>query len=570
MGKLIQILQLLGKYRIQAVIFSIEIFAAVCLLLAGLSLCGKRKYGNFQRRQDEFQKKKTRKLFFENDCEPELLIRRKDRYPEFQTESFSEVFGVTQAQMQADLTCFLEKMDGSSGKKFWKAYLDWDGKEKLETEIRLRECENWYRIRVLRSRDETYDWFRFADITQYRDQLDQTREELEREQEVSRSKTTFLSNMSHEIRTPMNGIIGMLTLAHGKLNGHDAEPYIDRAEQLSQYLLSVINDILDMSRIEAGKIELEQKAFSLSAIAEQLRAMFQKNVEAKGVAFSVEMQDFDTDWVVGDELRLSQVLVNFLSNALKFTSSGEIRVVFRQLLKEDGKISLMMRVHDTGTGMDPSFVNRIFRPFEQENSHIARQYGGSGLGMAITDQIVRLMGGEIVIDSMKGRGSDFTVYLTLPIAPEQEIAQQTLEEESSAELFDYQGMHILMAEDNEVNAEIAVSILEIDGAKVDTVIDGQQAVDQFRACAPGTYDFILMDIQMPVKDGRTAAREIRALNRPDAKTIPIFALSADAFVEDQRLSAESGMNGHFSKPIDFEKMKKEIGKILMKEKRIRE
>ena len=568
MEKLIQILQLLGSYRIPAVIFSVEVFVAVCLLLTGLSLGGGYHYRNFRANRVGKRARQAKKIFFERDREPELLIRRKDRYPEFQTESFARVFGVTREQMQADLTCFLNQVEEDFGKKLWKSYQRWDGKSEFETEIQLKDSERWYRIRVLRSRDEQYDWFRFADITQYRTQITQTEEKLEKAEEVSQSKTTFLSNMSHEIRTPMNGIIGMLTLAHGKLNGHQAEPYIERAEQLSQYLLSVINDILDMSRIEAGKIELEKKAFSLQAMAEQLRAMFQKNIEAKGVAFSVELQDFDLDWVIGDELRLSQVLVNFLSNASKFTSSGEIRVVFRQLLKENGRVSLMMRVHDTGTGMDASFVSRIFRPFEQENSHIARQYGGSGLGMAITDQIVRLMGGEIVIDSMKGRGSDFTVYLTLPIAENQNVDKQALEEERAVESFDYQGMHILMAEDNEVNAEIAVSILEMDGAKVDTVVDGQQAVEQFESCPPGTYDFILMDIQMPVMDGRTASRAIRAMNRPDAKTIPIFALSADAFVEDQRLSAESGMNGHFSKPIDFEKMKKEIGKILIKGKRV--
>lgn len=568
MEKLIQILQLLGSYRIPAVIFSVEVFVAVCLLLAGLSLGGRYHYRNFRANRGGKRARQEKKILFERDREPELLIHRKDRYPEFQTESFARVFGVTKEQMQADLTCFLDQMDENFGKKFWKSYQRWDGKSEFETEIQLKDSECWYRIRVLRSWDEQYDWFRFADITQYRTQITQTEEKLEKAEEVSQSKTTFLSNMSHEIRTPMNGIIGMLTLAHGKLNGHQAEPYIERAEQLSQYLLSVINDILDMSRIEAGKIELEKKAFSLQAMAEQLRAMFQKNIEAKGVAFSVELQDFDLDWVIGDELRLSQVLVNFLSNASKFTSSGEIRVLFRQLLKENGRVSLMMRVHDTGTGMDTSFVSRIFRPFEQENSHIARQYGGSGLGMAITDQIVRLMGGEIVIDSMKGRGSDFTVYLTLPIAENQNVDKQALEEERAVESFDYQGMHILMAEDNEVNAEIAVSILEMNGAKVDTVVDGQQAIEQFEVCPPGTYDFILMDIQMPVMDGRTASRAIRAMNRPDAKTIPIFALSADAFVEDQRLSAESGMNGHFSKPIDFEKMKKEIGKILIKGKRV--
>ena len=242
----------------------------------------------------------------------------------------------------------------------------------------------------------------------------QNRINRDRHDQFAQAKSDFLAHMSHEIRTPMNGIIGMLTLAHGQLKGHSAENYIIKAEQLSKYLLSVINDILDMSRIEAGKIELENKPFELEALAEKLRNMFQKNVEAKGIAFSVEMRDVDVKYVVGDELRISQILVNFLSNAQKFTAKGEIRVTFRQLQKEEGNVSLMFRVHDTGKGMDAKFISRIFKPFEQESKDITKQYGGSGLGMAITDQLVHLMGGEIVIDSMVGKGSDFSVYLTLP------------------------------------------------------------------------------------------------------------------------------------------------------------
>ena len=360
--------------------------------------------------------------------------------------------------------------------------------------------------------------------------------------------------------TPMNGIIGMLTLAHGQLRGHSAENYIIKAEQLSKYLLSVINDILDMSRIEAGKIELESKPFELAALAEKLRNMFQKNVEAKGVAFYVEMKDVDVKYIVGDELRISQILVNFLSNAQKFTEKGEIRVTFRQLQKENGKVSLMFRVHDTGKGMDAKFISRIFKPFEQESQDITKQYGGSGLGMSITDRLVHLMGGEIVIDSMLGKGSDFSVYLTLPIAEVSEI--ETEQEDETETDFTFNGCHILMAEDNEINAEIAVSILENEGAKVDVAVNGKDAVEKYAASAPGTYNFILMDIQMPVMNGRDAAKQIRSMDRKDAGEIPIFALSADAFVEDQRLSAMSGMNGHFTKPIDFEEMRVQIGKIL--------
>ena len=276
--------------------------------------------------------------------------------------------------------------------------------------------------------------------------------------------------------------------------------------------------------------------------------------------FSVEMRDVDVKYVVGDELRISQILVNFLSNAQKFTAKGEIRVTFRQLQKEEGNVSLMFRVHDTGKGMDAKFISRIFKPFEQESKDITKQYGGSGLGMAITDQLVHLMGGEIVIDSMVGKGSDFSVYLTLPIAENPDVQEEQEEEENVD--FTFNGCHILMAEDNEINAEIAVSILEEEGAKVDVAVNGKEAAEKYEASAQGTYDFILMDIQMPVMNGRDAAKLIRSMDREDAKQIPIFALSADAFVEDQRLSAMSGRTAILRNPFDFDEIRVQIGKIL--------
>ena len=326
---------------------------------------------------------------------------------------------------------------------------------------------------------------------------------------------------------------------------------------VSQHLLSVINDILDLSRIEAGKIELEQKSFDLYALGDQLRSMFQKTVEAKGLRFNLEFKNFTARYVVGDQLRITQVLVNFLSNAVKFTSQGEISVTFRQMMLSDDTVSFMVAVKDTGTGMDPKFINSIFRPFQQEDASIAKRFGGSGLGMAITDQLVRLMGGEIVVDSMPGRGSTFTVYLHLPMGDSPAPVAARKEETDD---FSFEGRRILMAEDNETNAEIAVSILEeVHGAHVEVAHNGQEAVDMFSAHPAGYYDFILMDVQMPVMDGRTAARTIRALPRPDAKTELIFALSADAFLEDERQSVEAGMNGHFSKPVNYDKLRRCVG-----------
>lgn len=268
----------------------------------------------------------------------------------------------------------------------------------------------------------------------------------------------------------MNGITGMLTLAERRLTPeHPAMQYLTKANELSGHLLSLINDILDMSRIEAGKVELEQAPFSLRALGGRLYDMFAKTLDANGIHYAANFEEMTADWVIGDELRISQVIINFLSNAVKFTSQGEIIVTFRQMMLRDGKVDLMVRVHDTGIGMKAEFISRIFRLFEQEDTSTIRRFGGTGLGMAISDQLVKLMGGQIVVESLPESGSDFTVFLSLP-----------------------------------------------------------------------------------VMDGRTAARTIRGLARPDAADIPIYALSADAFAEDERLSRENGMNGHLTKPIDFD------------------
>lgn len=545
----------LGEHRGLFLLLIVELFAGVCLLIGFFQLKIKKQNeaaGVFKGGSGSFG--------VPGNGDPVMILRCKDLYPVYITESFEQQLDVTGDDIKTDIGIFLDKVGSGKDWKLWKKYRSWDGKQPFTSDFYLERMKSWYRLEITRSKDGLYDTFQFRDITEDKKELEAAKEQLKIAESVSQSKTEFLSSMSHEIRTPMNGIIGMLTLAHGQLRGHSAENYIIKAEQLSKYLLSVINDILDMSRIEAGKIELESKPFELAALAEKLRNMFQKNVEAKGVAFYVEMKDVDVKYIVGDELRISQILVNFLSNAQKFTEKGEIRVTFRQLQKENGKVSLMFRVHDTGKGMDAKFISRIFKPFEQESQDITKQYGGSGLGMSITDRLVHLMGGEIVIDSMLGKGSDFSVYLTLPITEVSEI--ETEQEDETGTDFTFNGCHILMAEDNEINAEIAVSILENEGAKVDVAVNGKDAVEKYAASAPGTYNFILMDIQMPVMNGRDAAKQIRSMDRKDAGEIPIFALSADAFVEDQRLSAMSGMNGHFTKPIDFEEMRVQIGKIL--------
>lgn len=498
-----------------------------------------------------------------------LVLRREDMMLLACTGDPEKLLGVSYAALRDNIANLNAAFsDKSRCRAVWKKYMAWDGREMFDEDVQSGGGR-WMRFIVTRTPDGEYDLLCFRDIAALHDRIEECEKRLAGAEEESRAKTTFLSRMSHEIRTPMNGIIGMISLAKSRLRpGDEAMQYLNKADEVSAHLLALINDILDMSRIEAGKVELEHKVFSLRGLGDRLYDMFAKQLQARGIRYEVNLEDMTVDSVVGDELRISQIIINFLSNAVKFTSEGEIIVTFRQMMLQDNVADFMFRVHDTGIGMDHAFLNRIFRPFEQESIETGRKFGGTGLGMTITDQLVRLMGGEIVVDSAPGKDSDFTVFLHLPVAEQAAETAKTPGETAKQRYDDaFKGCRILMAEDNEINAEIAIEILGEMGAQVEGVENGRLAVEAFENHPENWYDLILMDVQMPEMDGRTAARTIRALDRADAKTIPIFALSADAFVEDERLSIQSGMNGHFAKPVDFTMLQQAIGVYLAKRKR---
>lgn len=569
MGQITELISVLGSHMEIVVIGCAEIAAAVALASTGIA----RKL----RKEKKPDTRSAEQLFLyeigRNRDEGYMVVRHKDMMPVYGAGDLEGLLGVSFLQVQDDITSIRSKMKNDAAvKRFWKSYRSWDREKPLYAEIQMKDGQ-WIRVAVYGCKDGRHDLISFVRTTGMHKQIEAYEKELEQAEEASQSKTSFLYQMSHEIRTPMNGIMGMLTLAQEKLDAsHPAAQYLTRVEELSGHLLSLINDILDMSRIEAGKVELEEKAFSLRSLGNKLYDMFAKNLESRGINYEVNFEDMTIDYVIGDELRISQIIINFLSNAVKFTQEGEIIVTFRQMFLQDGNADLMIRVHDTGIGMDPEFINRIFRPFEQEGADTTRKYGGTGLGMAITDQLVKLMNGEIVVKSIPGEGSDFSVFLHLPVAegtvPAEQIEKEnTAEEAESEEIEVFRGRRILVAEDNEINAMVAREILGQMGAGIDVAENGQRAVEMFDEKPENYYDFILMDVQMPVMNGRDAAKAIRRLPRKDAGEILIFALSADAFVEDERKSLESGMNGHYAKPVDFEALQKNVGAILREKER---
>lgn len=387
----------------------------------------------------------------------------------------------------------------------------------------------------------------------------QNRTELEtaisKAQEAAESKSLFLSNMSHEMRTPLNGIVGCIRIM--KINLDNAgllQEYLMKAEATANYMVSLTNDILDMSKIENHKLVLEEREVSIRSICANIETMFRSQMTEKGICFTIELEE--PVWKIrADEVRIQQILVNLLSNAQKFTEpAGKVTLHIKQILKEEGRAKTILVVSDTGIGMSREFSERIFMPFEQERLDTARLHGGTGLGLAITNELVNLMRGTITVESELGQGSTFTVeFCSAALATDLAAGQSRNEEEPSQKL-SLAGRRILVAEDNELNRVILCSLLEELGAEVWAAENGEEAVSIFGRSKPGEIEGILMDMQMPVMDGCTATRKIREMDRADAKKIVIFACTANAFKDDIERAKMAGMNDHLVKPLDMQKV----------------
>ena len=386
-------------------------------------------------------------------------------------------------------------------------------------------------------------------------------EALDLAESANNAKTAFLSNMSHEIRTPMNAIIGLDSIA---LRDPSISPQTrDELEKIgasARHLLALINDILDMSRIESGRMVLKEEEFSFKEMIEQINIIINGQCDDKGLTYSNNVIGDTDDYFIGDDLRVRQVIINILGNAVKFTDPpGTVTFNVEQTRSIGDVRELRFTMKDTGVGMSEDFIPKLFEPFSQEDATTTNRYGGSGLGLALTKNMVGLMGGTISVESKKGKGTTFTV--TIPLKKAEHVETFDNDDEAAAEV-SLAGLHVMLAEDVEMNAEIMMDLLDMEDITTEWAENGQRAVELFEQNEPGHFDVILMDMRMPVMDGLEASRTIRKLDRPDAQNIPIIALTANAFEEDVKACLDAGMNGHISKPVDIEKLKKLLGGIL--------
>ena len=388
---------------------------------------------------------------------------------------------------------------------------------------------------------------------------------LKKAEDASLAKTRFLNNMSHDIRTPINAILGYAQIMEDELNRKEmpeVSEHLEKLQQSGNLLLSIINNVLDMARIESGRMELDENYCRIEDVWKSLFAVFDENAMKKNIALHYAM-NVEHEHVLTDVTKVKEILVNILSNAIKYTSAGgSVMVDVDELpCDESGYMIVKIRVSDTGIGMSQDYQTKIFEAFTREQNTTKSKIAGTGLGMSIVKKYVDLLGGTINVESELGKGSTFTVTLKHRIADESYYIKKHIEEPGTGSEI-LEGRNILLTEDNDLNAEIAEAILERAGLKTERVEDGIQCVNRIMEMPVGTYDMILMDIQMPKMDGYKATQAIRNLPDRDKACIPIIAMTANAFVEDKRDAIAAGMNGHIAKPIQVDKLLSMLAEVI--------
>ena len=413
---------------------------------------------------------------------------------------------------------------------------------------------------LLRSRSRSrYEVAQAKQEAAYREELKAAAAKAE---SASRAKTEFLQRMSHDIRTPINGIRGMVEM--GNYYADDPAKQADCRKKIweaSGYLLELVNEVLDMGKLESGEIVLEERPFDLHELLQNVQIVTEKQAAARDVQIMVRSFAIQHWALIGSPLHLKRLMMNVLSNTIKYNhEKGFVYVSGREVDAQDGTATIELVCQDTGIGMSKEFQQHVFEPFSQEGGSARTRFGGTGLGLSIAKSLAEAMGGSLTFRSELGVGTTFIATLPFRIDPESHTAPAA----NTSKTDGLHGLHILVAEDNDLNLDIATFVLETAGATVSTARNGQEAADAFAASAPGTLDAILMDVMMPVMDGHEATRRIRQLHRPDAQTIPIIAMTANAFVEDRQKALEAGMNEHLTKPLDSAKVVETIRNLVQK------
>lgn len=544
--------------------FGFMILAAACvLILVLLSTVLLMRYFFYRRIQNEQirQLEGERKLYSnldEGNSDIYIVLGAADKIPSYVSNGSQELMGIKKSDIMSDIYALKWGVPSKDVNEFNEEYSKWNKKGIFTREFEFLNMDDGSRkvgrLSINYSPKEDNLYILIRDITADAEEKRNIRGELEQIKNLNKYRNEFISNISHEIRTPITSIQGQLKLAGMNAdNPIEVKKYTDSVSEQTNKLLSILNDMFDISKMETGNIVLENNVFDIKAVAKKLKDTYEEAALAIGRSFEIAVTDLNVRYFMGDDLRLQQLLIAFIERAIEVTpNGGKISVNIRQMNKGTDRANILFRIRDNGP-----------RISKHEAFEIMGTGSGGNITLAVADQLIKLMGGQVMFNS-DSEGNDYSIFMSFPLADREQDLDAPIETKDSLinKEFTFEGCRILLAEDNETNAEIAKDILEMMGAEVDVAGDGQEAVDKFINGGKRRYDVILMDIQMPVMDGLAATRKIRSLNSAEAKTIPIFALSANAFVEDKNLSLEAGMNGHIAKPIDFDILKEELARFL--------
>lgn len=548
------------------------VIVVLLIIISGVIFFRLNQNANRKRDADVYNRERMLNLLIDRGNEVYMMYNKTEGCLEYVSPNLESVMGWSRQEAE-QLFAKTGNNDEEDIAGIKDEFADWDGQGEFVGSIHRHRNRNtgnlrWIRLQVnpVHLSSEEVWIANLSDMTKEWEQRENLEQALMAANSANIAKSNFLSNMSHDIRTPMNAILGMAAIA--ERYAEDPEKVTGCMKKISyssKHLLSLIDEILDMSRIESGKVLLDNKIFSLSGMLEGIVSMFQEQLKEKKLSFNLEKSNVKDDALIGDEFRLSRILVNILSNAIKFTpENGQIFFSIIELeANKEGNARYQFVIKDNGRGMPGEFLKTIFMPFTRMEENEGNYTQGTGLGMAIAKSILDLMGGTINVESAPRKGSTFTVDVEFELADAKESREEKKEqEEGRKEHFDFTGKRVLIVEDNEINEEILEELLHMEGALTESAGNGQEAVDKLEQSSPGYYDLILMDVQMPVMNGYEATAIIRSLDRLDAKTIPIIALTANAFSEDRNRAIAAGMNAHVSKPIDMKKLYQVLGKVF--------